>query len=167
MRRLAAARNSLECANEQLQLSNRIKEEYIGRFLNLCSTYIDRLSTCRRSAVRNGGRQEAWSADQLKETELKELYTNFDEAFLKIFPDFIEQFNALLLPEERIVPKAGELLNTELRIFALIRLGIYDSAAIAKFLNYSVNTIYNYRAKVKGKARCPREDFEAYVKKIR
>lgn len=167
MRRLAAARNSLECANEQLQLSNRIKEEYIGRFLNLCSTYIDRLSTCRRSAVRNGGRQEAWSADQLKEAELKELYANFDEAFLKIFPDFIEQFNALLLPEERIVPKAGELLNTELRIFALIRLGIYDSAAIAKFLNYSVNTIYNYRAKVKGKARCPREDFEAYVKKIR
>lgn len=167
MHRLAAARNSLACANKKLQLSNRIKEEYIGRFLNLCSTYIDRLSTCRRSVARNGGWQDAWSADQLKEAELKELYANFDEAFLKIFPDFIEQFNALLLPEERIVPKVGELLNTELRIFALIRLGIYDSATIAKFLNYSVNTIYNYRAKVKGKARCPREDFEAYIKEIR
>lgn len=72
----------------------------------------------------------------------------------------------MLTPEERIVPKSGELLNTELRIFALIRLGIDDSATIAKFLDYSVNTIYNYRAKVKNKARCPRADFEAYVKAI-
>lgn len=166
MRRLSAARSSLEYANGQLRLSNRIKEEYIGRFLNLCSTYIDRLNTCRRSAVRSGGRQDIWAAGRTREEELKELYTNFDEAFLKIFPDFIEQFNDLLTPEERIVPKSGELLNTELRIFALIRLGIDDSATIAKFLDYSVNTIYNYRAKVKNKARCPREDFEAYVKAI-
>ena len=166
MRRLSAARSSLEYANGQLRLSNRIKEEYIGRFLNLCSTYIDRLNTCRRSAVRSGGRQDIWAADHTREEELKELYANFDEAFLKIFPDFIEQFNDLLTPEERIVPKSGELLNTELRIFALIRLGIDDSATIAKFLDYSVNTIYNYRAKVKNKARCPREDFEAYVKAI-
>ena len=166
MRRLSAARSSLEYANGQLRLSNRIKEEYIGRFLNLCSTYIDRLNTCRRSAVRSGGRQDIWVADHTREEELKELYANFDEAFLKIFPDFIEQFNDLLTPEERIVPKSGELLNTELRIFALIRLGIDDSATIAKFLDYSVNTIYNYRAKVKNKACCPRESFEAYVKAI-
>jgi DNA-binding CsgD family transcriptional regulator len=82
---------------------------------------------------------------------------------LSIYPNFIEEFNKLLLPEKRIVPKTDELLNTELRIFALIRLGISDSSKIAKLLNYSVNTIYNYRAKIKNKAIISRDDFEESV----
>lgn len=86
---------------------------------------------------------------EVLDTGLKELYANFDTAFLHLFPDFVERFNELLKPEERIVLRKGELLNTELRIFALIRLGIEDSSQIAEFLRYSVNTIYNYRAKVK------------------
>ena len=99
--------------------------------------------------------------------EQKEFYANFDNAFLHLYPDFVTEFNRLLQPEERFIMKPGELLNTELRIFALIRLGIEDSSQIAEFLRYSVNTIYNYRAKVKNKARGSREDFEDLVRKIR
>lgn len=99
--------------------------------------------------------------------ELEELYANFDTAFLHLFPDFVKKFNALLQDNEQIILKKDELLNTELRIFALIRLGIEDSSQIAEFLRYSVNTIYNYRAKVKNKARGSREDFEDLVRKIR
>lgn len=101
------------------------------------------------------------------DSELEELYTNFDTAFLHLFPDFVREFNGLLQPGEEIQLKKGELLNTELRIFALIRLGIEDSSQIAEFLRYSVNTIYNYRAKVKNKAAGSRDEFEDRVKQIR
>ena len=173
MKHLSMARSHLEQANEQLQISNHIKEEYIGRFLKLCSAYIDRLDAYRRMVNKklSGGQTEELlkmvrSRDVL-DTDLKELYTNFDTAFLHLFPDFVEKFNGLLQPEERILLRKGELLNTELRIFALIRLGIDDSSQIAEFLRYSVNTIYNYRAKVKNKACISRDDFEACVMKIR
>ena len=166
MQRLSAARNKLEHANEQLQLSNNIKEEYVGRFMNLCSVYINRLDTYRRMVNKkiSAGQMEELlkmvRSREVLDTGLKELYDNFDTAFLHLFPDFVDKFNDLLQPEERIVLRKGELLNTELRIFALIRLGIDDSSQIAEFLRYSVNTIYNYRAKVKNKARISREDFE-------
>lgn len=173
MKRLALARNHLEQANEQLQMSNHIKEEYIGRFLKLCSTYIDRLDAYRRMVNKklSGGQTEELlklvrSRDVL-DTDLKELYTNFDTAFLHLFPHFVQKFNELLQPEARITLRKGELLNTELRIFALIRLGIDDSSQIAEFLRYSVNTIYNYRAKVKNKACIQRDDFETRVMQIR
>lgn len=173
MKRLSVARNHLQQSNEQLEISNHIKEEYIGRFLNLCSIYIDRLDTYRRMVnkkISSGQTEELLkmvrSRDVL-DTGLKELYENFDTAFLHLFPDFVEKFNDLLQPEERIVLRKGELLNTELRIFALIRLGIDDSSKIAEFLRYSVNTIYNYRAKVKNKARISREDFESRLMMIR
>ena len=173
MQRLSAARNKLEHANEQLQLSNNIKEEYVGRFMNLCSVYINRLDTYRRMVNKkiSAGQMEELlkmvRSHEVLDTGLKELYDNFDTAFLHLFPDFVDKFNDLLQPEERIVLRKGELLNTELRIFALIRLGIDDSSQIAEFLRYSVNTIYNYRAKVKNKARISREDFEIRLMQIR
>lgn len=173
MKHLSVARRHLEQANEQLQMSNHIKEEYIGRFLKLCSAYIDRLDAYRRMVNKklSGGQTEELlkmvRSREVLDTDLKELYGNFDTAFLHLFPDFVEKFNELLQPEERIVLRKGELLNTELRIFALIRLGIDDSSQIAEFLRYSVNTIYNYRAKVKNKACISRGDFEACVMKIR
>ena len=173
MQRLSAARNKLEHANEQLQLSNNIKEEYEGRFMNLCSVYINRLDTYRRMVNKkiSAGQMEELlkmvRSREVLDTGLKELYDNFDTAFLHLFPDFVDKFNDLLQPEERIVLRKGELLNTELRIFALIRLGIDDSSQIAEFLRYSVNTIYNYRAKVKNKARISREDFEIRLMQIR
>lgn len=173
MKRLAVARNHLERTNEQLEISNHIKEEYIGRFLNLCSIYIDRLDAYRRMVnkkISTGQTEELLKMVRSREvldTGLKELYENFDTAFLHLFPDFVDKFNDLLQPAERIVLRKGELLNTELRIFALIRLGIDDSSKIAEFLRYSVNTIYNYRAKVKNKACISREDFETRLMMIR
>lgn len=194
MKKLADARNHLQVANGQLNglneelrqmnsclsstnielsESNQIKEEYIARFIKLCSTYINRLDAYRRMVnkkVSAGQIAELLkitrSQDALDE-ELEELYVNFDTAFLHLFPDFVKKFNDLLQENEQIVLKKDELLNTELRIFALIRLGIEDSSQIAEFLRYSVNTIYNYRAKVKNKARGSREDFEDLVRKIR
>ncbi len=99
--------------------------------------------------------------------ELKELYKLFDNIFLHLYPNFVEEFNSLLLEEEQFNLKPNELLNVELRIFALIRLGITDSSRIANFLHYSVNTIYNYRTRVRNKAAVPpRDKFESLVRKI-
>ena len=103
---------------------------------------------------------------ELKERELEELYENFDTVFLHLFPNFIEDFNALLLPEAQVQPKEENRLTTEIRIFALIRLGIEDSSKIAEFLHYSVNTIYNYRARIKNGALEHREQFEQNVKRL-
>lgn len=194
MKKLADARNHLQVANSQLNTlnqelrqmnscltstnaelseSNQIKEEYIARFIKLCSTYIDRLDAYRRMVNKkiSGGQiaellKITRSQDALDE-ELEELYVNFDTAFLHLFPDFVRKFNELLQNDAQIILKKGELLNTELRIFALIRLGIDDSSQIAEFLRYSVNTIYNYRAKVKNKACVSRDDFEKLVEQIR
>ena len=194
MKRLGVARNRLEQFNEQLKAlnrelqqmnlclqstnqhlseSNHIKEEYIGRFINLCSTYIDKLDVYRRMVnkkISTGQIDELLKmvrSPKMLDDGLKELYANFDSAFLNLFPDFVNSFNGLLVEEERIVLRKGELLNTELRIFALIRLGIADSSQIAEFLRYSVNTIYNYRAKVKSKSRISRDDFETQVMMIK
>ena len=103
---------------------------------------------------------------ELKEKELDELYENFDHVFLHLFPNFIDDFNALLQPEMQIHPKVENRLTTDIRIFALIRLGFEDSSKIAEFLHYSVNTIYNYRARIKNGALGNREQFEKQVKEL-
>ena len=103
---------------------------------------------------------------ELKEKELEELYENFDSVFLHLFPGFVDQFNALLQPDVQIHPREEGRLSTDLRIFALIRLGIEDSSKIAEFLHYSVNTIYNYRARIKNGALGQREEFEQQVKRL-
>ena len=100
------------------------------------------------------------------EKALEDFYRKFDETFLALYPDFVEQFNALLVPEERVALQKNERMNTILRIFALIRLGVEDSGKIAEFLHYSVNTIYNYRARVKNAALGNRDDFERQVREI-
>ena len=84
--------------------------------------------------------------------DLKSFIRHFDTIFLSIFPNFIQDFNSLLRPEERIQIKEGELLTPELRIYALIRLGIHDNTKIASFLHYSLQTVYNYRMKMRNKA---------------
>lgn len=158
--------------NTRLSESNQIKEEYIGRFLGLCSLYIDKLDNFRKTISKKisnnqmGDVLKLTKSLEFREKELNELYTNFDSAFLHLFPNFIVEFNALLRKDEHIILSGGEILNTELRIFALIRLGIDDSSKIADFLHYSPNTIYNYRARVKNKARIPREEFEERIKHI-
>lgn len=164
---------SLQTANKDLAESNQIKEVYIARFIKLCSTYVDHLDTYRRIVHKKVLTNQITEllhltrSNSILEEALNELYENFDSAFLNLFPNFIEQFNSLLQENEQIRPKKNNTLNTELRIFALIRLGITDSSQIAEFLHYSVNTIYNYRAKVKNKARISREDFEEVIANIR
>ena len=192
MKKLARARLEVVCANNELKKlnadlleanklqkqmndslteTNRIKEEYIGRFLGLCSVYIDKLETYRRmlnKKAASGKVEELYKtlkSTQFIDDELKDFYRNFDNSFLSIFPDFVERFNSLLPKRENIVPKQGECLTTEMRIFALIRLGITDSAKIASFLRYSITTIYTYRSKLKNKSLY-RDDFEERVMKI-
>ena len=99
------------------------------------------------------------------EEELNEFYKNFDRSFLKIFPNFVEDFNELLPDEEKITPRQDEHLTTKLRIYALIRLGINDSAKIASLLRYSITTIYTYRSKLK-KSSLYKETFEEKVMEI-
>lgn len=171
-RELSEMNEQLKSANLDLSESNHVKEEYIGHFLSLCSTYIDKLESFRKMVTKKlttgqvAELLKVTKSTDIQENELKEFYANFDNTFLHLYPSFVEDFNSLLIDGEKIVLKKGELMNTELRIFALIRLGIDDSSKIADFLRYSVNTIYNYRAKVKNKAKVSREDFENLVMRI-
>ena len=168
---LATLNSQLSIVNSQLTESNRVKEEYIGRFMSLCSQYIDKLDNYRKMVNKKMKNKELddlyqiSKSTELKEKELEELYENFDTVFLHLFPNFIDDFNALLLPEVQVHPKENRL-TTDIRIFALIRLGIEDSSKIAEFLHYSVNTIYNYRARLKNGAIGNRETFEKRVKEL-
>ncbi len=162
----------LKEANHSIAENSYLKEEYIGRYMDQCSIYLEKMDTYRRSL---GKIAAAGNMDELYKTiksskfiegELKKFYANFDDAFLQLFPAFVEDFNALLAADEQIVLKNGERMNTELRIFALIRLGITDSVKIAQFLRYSITTIYNYRTKVRNKAAGNRDLLEQEVMKI-
>lgn len=170
--KLSDVNKKLSEINSDAVEANKVKEEYIGYFLSECLNYIDKLDSFRKmvnSKIKDKQIDELYKTtrnNELKDNELKELFINFDTIFLHLFPNFIEKFNSLLLDEEQVILKKGEILNTELRIYALIRLGINDSNKIASFLGYSVNTIYNYRAKMKNKAKVAREDFEVAAKRI-
>ena len=166
-------RKHLSEANEQLRLMNRelehtgkVKEVYIAHYLDQCVAYLDKLKSYRRSlakmamASRIDDLFKAIKSEQFIKDERKDFYHNFDKSFLELFPHFIASFNALLVDHEHICPKSNELLNTELRIFALIRLGITDSNAIAHFLGYSLATVYNYRSRMKNRAKGDKETFE-------
>ncbi len=162
----------LKTANTELAEANEVKEEYIGLFLAMCSSYIDKLKSYQRNIKRKltAGKYseiltEVSSTDYI-DTELKSFYEMFDKAFLQLYPNFVEEFNDLLKPDKRIILGKDERLNTELRIFALIRLGITESSRIAALLRYSANTIYNYRARVKNCALDNREEFEEKIKTI-
>lgn len=162
----------LQEVNDQLRESNYVKEEYIGYVFNICSTYISKLEEFRKNINRKlkvGQIEDVKAITDSSATasnELKEFYQNFDTIFLHLYPDFVGDFNALLLPEERIELKEGELLNTELRIYALIRLGITDSVKIADFLHCSAQTVYNNRLRTRNKSIISKEDFINAVKKL-
>lgn len=169
---LSSLNSQLTTLNSQLSEANRVKDEYVGRFLSLCSIYIDKLEDIRKKVIKRvKNRQYAELVELTRSVEFSnkesnELYANFDTAFLQLFPTFVDDFNALLKPQNRITQPDNNTLNTPIRIFALIRLGISDSSKIAEFLHYSVNTIYNYRANIKNGAVGDRTEFEDNVKKI-
>lgn len=170
--KLSCTNEKLGLSNQRLNESNRVKEEYIGRFLSMCSQYVDKLDDYRKMVNKKMKNKELESlfnisrSTEFKEKELDELYANFDSIFLHLFPHFVEDFNAMLKPEVRIHLKDSYRLSTDIRIFALIRLGIDDSSKIAEFLHYSVNTIYNYRARIKNGVLEDRDNFERRVKDL-
>lgn len=169
---LSKLNDDLHQANNKLFESNHIKEEYIAHFFDLCSAYIDKLENYRKFLYKKAinGQLDSLIRDlkstDLVETELEKLYESFDSIFLNLYPTFVAEFNSLLLPDEHVIPKNSDLLNTELRIFALVRLGINDSVKIASFLRYSLRTVYNYRTKMRNKAAVSRDEFEEQVKQI-
>ncbi len=170
--RLTMLNDDLHHKNEELNEANYVKEEYIGYLFSICSSYIGKLDDFRKSIhVKAIARKykEIEAATETHDTvkkELKDFYHSFDTVFLHIYPDFISDFNALLQPDKQIIPKEEELLNTELRIYALVRLGITDSVKIAEFLHCSPQTVYNNRFKVRNKAVIPKEEFAETVRTL-
>lgn len=144
-RHLKAMNEELVGLNKNLDEANLIKEKYVGYFMNQCAVYINKLDEYRKNVnrkIKTGQIDDLYkSSSRPFEKELEELYHNFDKAFLKLYPNFVEKFNSLLKPEERYKLEKDQL-NTELRIFALIRLGITDVGQIAVFLHYSVQRSY-------------------------
>lgn len=156
--------------NLNLAESNHIKEKFISNFLEICTEYIEKLDAFKRLVnrkIKSGQVNDllALTSKTENSTELKELYANFDKAFLNIYPTFVEEFNSLLRKEEQYSAN-GQSLNQELRIFALIKLDIKDTNKIATFLHYTPRTVYNYRSRVKSKALNDSEDLEDKIKYI-
>ena len=162
----------LNIVQNNLVIANNIKEVYISQFLNLCSSYMSKLSQFSdivNRKISSGKVEDLYKitkSGKFIEEQSKDFYDIFDNAFLNIYPTFIENVNALLLPDKQIELKENEKLNTDLRILAFMKLGIEDSSRIAQMLNYSVNTIYAYRNKLKNRA-IDRENFEENVMNIK
>lgn len=170
-RAIAEMNQELRKLNQELLHTNRSREEYISLFLDLCAAYIDKLSKYQELVRRKVKAKQIddllkiANSTKMPESDAKHFFVNFDTAFLTLYPNFIKEFNELLREGEEIEVKRGELLNTELRIFALIRMGVKDSSRIATLLFYSPQTIYNYRTAVRNRAR-DRENFEEQVKQL-
>lgn len=160
----------LRSANQKLQESNDVKEEYIGYVFSICSNYISKLDEYRKNInrkLKTGQFEEARQLtdnSSLTQNELKDFYANFDAIFLRVYPDFVADLNSLLRPEEQILLKDASELNTEVRIYVLVRLGINDSVKIADFLHCSPQTVYNHRLRMRNKAIIPKDKFAEAVR---
>ena len=162
---------ALQKANDRLEESNRIKTVYVGRSFYHNSEYINKVEKLYKMVSRKiAARQFEDLRSQLKEstlmTERNNMYADFDEAFLTLFPDFVDKFNQLFDEKDRKQPDGMRSLTNEMRIFALMRLGVSDSERIANFLNYSVHTVNTYKTRVKNKAIVDNEQFEKTILSI-
>lgn len=171
-RTITEANDDLQEINDHLVEANKIKEEYIGYSFNVYSEYIGKIEKFKRSIDKKLMAKKYDDIHQvLKSVNLKKeralLYQSFDKVFLKLFPDFVSAFNAYFREEDKIIPKDHESLTIELRIFALIRMGIHDHEQIATILEYSVNTIYTYKTRVKNRSVLPNEAFEKKIMEIK
>lgn len=161
---LAELNGKLSLLNQQLSLTNKTREQYVSLFMDLCAAYIEKLNrfpTVLKMKVKQLGDLSSVADRYVRpsEAEIKEMFFNFDSAFLRLYPDFINNFNSLLREDKQIIPKKGELLNTDLRIYALVRMGIGDSNKIASLLFLSSQTIFNHRTQVRNRA-INRDTFE-------
>lgn len=162
---------NLQQTIRQLNEAERIKEEYIGYYVNLISEYISKLDNFKRSV---DTKLAAKRYDEIRllvdninlNQEREQLFVNFDRAFLKLFPHFVTDYNALFIEENQVNLLPSQLLNTDLRIFALVRLGISDPVKIANILSYSVNTIYNYKTRIKSRSKVENDAFELAIMAI-
>jgi len=169
---LDGTNRSLSRINTKLDEANMIKDEYIGYFFNIHSDYIEKLDRLKRSIDKNMKEKRyeevTLTLNRLNTNfERENLSHSFDKVFLNLFPNFVDDFNALFDATHHVHLHEGQLLNTELRIFALIRLGIEENETIAKILNYSVNTIYTYKTKVKNRSFVPNDEFEEKIMLIK
>ena len=168
---LQASNRQQEKTNEELTEANYLKEVYIGNLFALCSNYLSKNRELKRNVARKLKARQyddllKKMEEYLHEADMKELNGQFDTLFLSIFPTFIEEFNALLRPEEQIKLHAGEGLNTDLRIYALVRLGINNSVKIAQILGISAQTVYNARMKMRARSTESEEQFAARVRRL-
>ena len=170
--RLNLMNEELNRKNEELHEIGNVKEKYIAQFFDLCSSYINKMESYQNQLYKLAiNHHYEMLIKRLKSTsqideELETLYKHFDSVFLSLYPTFVEDFNALLNEDEKITLKSEHLLNKELRIYALLRLGLVDSNKMASFLRCSISTIYNYRTKMRNKSRIERDDFENQVMQI-
>ena len=174
-RRLSESRKrineKLESTNQQLQERDKIKEQYLGRFLTFSSSLIDKNEVQRKAlnrlAMENKDKElkSQLKSPHFEYENAKLFYQNFDSAFLNIYPNFIEAVNRLMEQGQQIEPKEGEQLSRELRILALIRLGITDNKEIASILRASIATVYTYRSRLKARA-INKDTFEDDIKRI-
>lgn len=172
VKELFCMNDKLNQANEKLKESNEIKDVYITQSLYAKSDYLDKTEELlkkldyRLKARQYSDLYKLNGEFNLKE-ERKNLFSTFDHAFLMLFPNFVDEYNKLFPPEEQVSLDSNGAMTPELRIFALIRLGITENEKIAKFLNLSMNTIYSYKAKTKNKTLVPKEEFESRIMKIK
>jgi tetratricopeptide (TPR) repeat protein len=162
----------LDHLNKRLSEDAIIKEEYIGYFFQVITGYIQKLEKIKRSSERIIRLESYKDLSVIAKgidikNERTSLFHTFDKIFLKLFPNFISSINSLLREEDQIVPKKNEVLNTSLRIFALIRLGIKDSQTIANILENTISTIYTYKFRIKSKAIVPAEEFDKMIMEIK
>jgi hypothetical protein len=179
LKKLKAAKTTISQANRQLQETNKnlreanqIKEEYIGYYFNINAEYLNKIEAFKKAVDQKVMSRKFEDLRHIVDNinlkrEREELSYSFDRVFLNLFPDFVSTVNSLFRPEDQIQLKEGQLLNTELRIFALIRMGISDPDKIARILGYSVNTIYAYKTRVKSKSIIPNEEFEKRIMEIK
>ncbi|RAJ02377.1 hypothetical protein LX64_03389 [Chitinophaga skermanii] len=169
---LQSVNHTLQDVNGKLEEANKIKEEYIGYFFNINAAFFEKLEKFKRQLDQKVADRKMEEIRLLANNinirhEREELLTQFDKVFLKLFPTFVEEFNALFLEEDRIVLKSGELLNNELRMYALMRMGITENEKIAQILEYSIKTIYAYKTKIRNRTIVPKDDFDNRVMRIK
>lgn len=169
--KLNEANSQLKTITRQTIELNKIKDTYVMQYMGLCSDYIDKLDKYRRDLLIIALTEPFEKLIKVIKTPnidiiIREFYENFDQTFIHICPNFVDDVNKLLREEERLIPKPGKTLNTELRLLALIHLGVNDSEKIASILRCSLSTIYNYRTKLRNAAIDSRDSFEEKVVNI-
>ncbi len=166
------ANRRLSETNEKLNDANKIKKSILGYFFNVNSEFFDKIERLKRSIDQKLTDRKF---DEIRflvnninlKREKEDLLKHFDRAFLKLFPNFVAEFNELFKQEDRIELEDNELLNTDLRIFALARMGIHENEKIAHILQYSVNTINTYKTRIRNKSIVPNEAFETRIMQIK